>query len=215
VTPSEHYRSQRLALTELYGGLADADLDRAVPGCPRWQVRDVLAHLVGLPTSVRTGDMADAGSTAWTQRQVESRRGKPVQELLDEWAQEAPAFEAGLDDKGFMGWVFTYDITMHGDDVLEALDRPLGTSLTHAAVLDGIIDRARSRADGIGTLTIRAGAREWALGEGEPSATLTVADEGELGRVIGARRSDDVVRGLDWTGDPEPWIPVLPLFRDR
>ena len=69
------------------------------------------------------------------------------------------------------------------------------------------------RARAIGTLTLRAGDRQWTLGEGEPAATLTVADEGELARVIGARRSDDVVRAMAWTGDPEPWIPVLPLFR--
>ncbi|MDX6219956.1 MAG: hypothetical protein QOJ48_1637, partial [Frankiales bacterium] len=126
-----------------------------------------------------------------------------------------PAFEAGLADRGFLGWVFTYDVTMHGDDVLEALGRPLGSSPTHAVVLDGIIDRARARAEGIGTLNLRAGERRWALGVGEPAATLTLPDEGELARVIGARRSDDVVRQMDWTGDPEPWIPVLPLFRDR
>ena len=32
-------------------------------------------------------------------------------------------------------------------------------------------------------------------------------------RVVGGRRTDDEVRALDWTGDPEPWLPVLPLFR--
>jgi uncharacterized protein (TIGR03083 family) len=213
VTPTDHYRGQRQALTELYEGLPAADLARTVPGCPEWQVKDVLAHLVGETVAIRTGDMADAGSPAWTGRQVESRRGRPVRDVLDEWSQEGPAFEAGLADMGFTGWVFTYDVTMHGDDVLEALGLPLGSSPTHAVVLDGIIDRARTRAAGIGTLTIRAGERDWVLGEGSPSATLTVANEGELARVIGARRSDDVVRAMDWTGDPEPWIPVLPLFR--
>lgn len=213
MTPTEHYRGQRLALTELYGGLAAADLSRTVPGCPQWQVKDVLGHLVGVPLSLRAGDMSDAGSPAWTQRQVDARRDRPVQDVLDEWAEEGPAFEEGLSDKGFMGWVFTYDVVMHGDDVLEALGLPLGATPTHAVVLDGILDRARPRADGIGTLTIRAGDREWVLGDGDPAATLSAPDEGELARVIGARRSDDVVRAMDWTGDPEPWIPVLPLFR--
>jgi uncharacterized protein (TIGR03083 family) len=212
-TPTQHYRGQREALTALYGGLGTADLTRTVHGCPAWQVRDVLAHLVGVPVSLRTGDMADAGSTAWTQRQVDAARDTSVQQLLDEWGEEGPAFEEGLADKGFLGWVFTYDVTMHGDDVLEALGLPLGSTPTHALVLDGIIDRARPRAEGLGTLTLNAGDRSWTLGEGGPVATLTVADEGELARVIGGRRSDDVVRGLDWTGDPEPWIPVLPLFR--
>ncbi|MCW2706681.1 MAG: hypothetical protein JWM22_523 [Frankiales bacterium] len=214
-TPTEHYRGQRLALTELYGGLAADDLSRPVHGCPEWQVKDVLAHLVGVPLSLRDGDMGDAGSPAWTRRQVAAGKSKSVPQLLDEWSAEGPAFEAGLADRGFLGWVFTYDVTMHGNDVLEALGRPLGSSPTHTVVLDGIIDRARARAEGIGTLNLRAGERRWALGDGEPAATLTLPDEGELARVIGARRSDDVVRQMDWTGDPEPWIPVLPLFRDR
>ncbi|MCU1602396.1 MAG: hypothetical protein JWO22_3105 [Frankiales bacterium] len=211
MTPSGHYRSQRLAVTELYGGLDASDLARVVPGCPQWQVRDVLGHLVGLPAAVAAGDLADAGSPAWTQRQVEARRDVPVPDLLAQWDT---AFEESLDDRGFAGWVFTYDVTMHHDDVREALGLPLGATPTHAAVLDGIIDRARTRAEGIGTLTLQAGDRTWTLGEGAPTATLTVADEGELARVIGARRTDEQVRALDWTGDPEPWIPVLPLFRD-
>ena len=214
-TPTDHYRGQRLALTDLYGGLAAEDLSRRVHGCPEWQVKDVLAHLVGVPVSLRTGDMSDAGSPSWTRRQVEAGRTKSVPQLLDDWAAEGPAFEEGLAGKGFMGWVFTYDVTMHGDDVLEALGLPLGTSPTHSLVLDGIIDRARARADGLGTLTIHAGERTWTLGGGEPVATLTVPDEAELARVIGARRDDDAVRQMDWSGDPEPWIPVLPLFRAR
>ncbi len=213
MTPTRHYRGQRLAITELYSALGADDLARVVPGCPEWRVRDVLAHLTGETVAVRTGDLADAGSPAWTQRQVDGRRDASVADLLAEWGEEGPPFEESLDDKGFLGWVFTYDVTMHHDDVREALGLRLGTTPTHAVVLDGIIDRARLRAEGRGTLTLKAGERTWTLGEGEPSATLVAPDEGELGRVIGARRSDDQVRAMDWAGDPEPWIPVLPLFR--
>ena len=81
-------------------------------------------------------------------------------------------------------------------------------------MLDGIIHRADKRAEGVGTLTLRAGDREWTIGSGDPTATLTAPDEGELARVVGGRRTADQVRALDWTGDPEPWLPVLPLFRD-
>ena len=42
--PSQHYRGQREALTDLYAGLAAADLSRPVHGCPQWQVQDVLAR---------------------------------------------------------------------------------------------------------------------------------------------------------------------------
>jgi hypothetical protein len=103
---------------------------------------------------------------------------------------------------------------MHGDDLREAVGLPLGSSPTHDVVLDGIVARARTRAEGLGTLTLRADGREWVLGEGAPAAVLTVPGTGELARVVGARRDDAAVRAMAWEGDPEPWIPVLPLFRD-
>ena len=212
MTPTEHYRGQRLALADWYDGLGAGELSAPVPGCPAWTVKDLLAHLVFLPVSVRDGDLADAGSPAWTARHVDAGRDLSVPQLLDTWSQVGPDFEDSLADKGFLGWVFTYDVTMHGDDAREAVGVPLGTTPTHAVVLDGIIDRARKRAEGLGTLTIRSAERSWTLGDGEPSTTLTVPDEGELARVIGGRRSDDEVRALDWAGDPEPWVTVLPLF---
>jgi uncharacterized protein (TIGR03083 family) len=214
VDTCEHYRSQRLALSDLYGGLSADQLALTVPGCPKWTVRDALSHLVGLPTAVMSGDLGDAGTPEWTQRQVEARSALSVAELIEQWATAAPPFEESLPARGFLGWVFTYDVTVHGDDVREALGLPLGTSETHARVLDGLVDRVRSRAEGVGTLVLSAGERSWTVGDGAPSATLTVPDEGELARVVGARRADEVVRAMAWTGDPEPWIPVLPLFRD-
>ena len=211
---ADHYRGQRESLSALALELTPDQLATPVPGCPLWTVQDVLAHLVGLCQDVLDGNLPDGGATPeWTGAQVAARRGRTAAELVEEWSRTGPLFEAGLADRGFRGWVFTYDVTMHGDDVREALGLPLGASTTHAVVLDGLIDRARSRADGVGTLTLRAGGRAWELGSGGPSAALTVDDEGELGRVIGARRSDDAVRALQWEGDPEPWLPVLPLFR--
>lgn len=212
---AEHYRGQREELSALVRGLDTAQLDAAVPGCPLWTVRQTLSHLVGVTADVCSGTMEDAGQPVWTQAQVDARADKSIAELVEEWTQRGPGFEEALPTMGFTGWVFTYDVTMHGDDIKEALGLPLGSSETHRVVLDGIIDRARSRAEGIGTLTLKAGDETWVLGDGDPAASLTVASIGELARVIGSRRSDEAVRALDWTGDPEPWIPVLPLFRDR
>jgi uncharacterized protein (TIGR03083 family) len=213
VQVGDHYRSQREDLSTLALTLTDEQLARQVPGCPDWTVRDLFGHLVGVPADALAAELDGAGQPPWTQQQIEARRALSVAELVAEWERTGPALEQTLDELGFLGWILTYDVTMHGDDLREALGLPLGDSPTHAAVLDGIIDRARRRAVGLGSLVLRSGGREWVLGEGEPRATLTVDDPGELARVIGARRADDEIRGLDWTGDPEPWIGVLPLFR--
>jgi uncharacterized protein (TIGR03083 family) len=210
----DHYRGQREELCALALGLSADQLATPVPGCPRWQVQDVLRHLVGITADACSGTMEGAGSPPWTQAQVDARKGQPVADVVQEWTERGPGFEAALAGMGFLGWVFTYDVTLHGDDVREALGLPLGTSATHALVLDGIVERARLRAKDAGTLVLRAGDRSWTLGAGEPTATLTAPDEGELARVVGGRRSDEQVRALAWTGDLEPWLDVLPLFRE-
>jgi uncharacterized protein (TIGR03083 family) len=194
--------------------LTDAQLQTVVPGCPLWTVKGVVSHLTGLTADVCSGRLEGAGTPAWAQAQVDERASVPLADVVQEWTARGPGFEASLPEWGFRGWVFTYDVTMHGDDVREALGLPLPTSETHAAVLDGLIDQARRRAEGFGALALAAGDRTWMVGEGEPVASLTAPDEGELGRVLGGRRSDDAVRAMAWTGDPEPWLPVLPLFRD-
>lgn len=211
--PDGHYRGQRLEISELFAGLTAEQLALTVPGCPEWTVRDLLGHVVGVVADVRAGHLAGAASEAWTQAQVDARRELSVREALDEWAQTAPAFEDGLPGMGFMGWVMVWDITMHGDDLREALGLPLGTSGTHAVVLDGLVEAAGQRAKGIGTLRLAAGARAWQVGEGEPVASVTAPDEGELARAVGGRRTDAQVLGLDWSGDPTPWLDALPLFR--
>ena len=205
----DHYRSQRRAATELYRGLDEQRLAAAVPGCPQWTVRDALGHMVGLPADVAAGVMAGAGSPAWTGKQVSDRASASVEDLLAEWEQTAPPFEASLAGLGTIGWIFVMDLTMHLDDVREALGLPLG-----ALVLDRLVDQAEKRAAGVGTLVLHSEGNQGRIGAGEPVAELRIDDRGEMARVFGGRRTDDQVRALDWTGDPEPWLPVLPLFRE-
>lgn len=210
---ADHYQLQRESLAELFAGLGREQLETRVPGCPDWTVRDVLAHLVGVPVDVMAGVVEGSGSAPWTRAQVEARAGRSVGDLLDEWEAIALTFQPALDDLGVLGWILVMDITMHSDDVREALGQSLGDSETHDLVLERLIKAAGTRVPATGSVQLWAGGRSWTLGEGEPSASLRVMDTGELARVLGGRRSEDAIRGLDWTGDPEPWIPALPLFR--
>jgi uncharacterized protein (TIGR03083 family) len=212
--PEDRYRSQREEFCALLSSLDEQQLQTRVPGSPHWVVKDVLAHLVGVTADFCSGTLEGAGTPPWTQVQVEARRDKTVPELVEEWSKRGVGFEESMPQMGFFRVASVYDVTMHGDDVREALGLPLGTSSTHAWVLDGIIERANKRADGIGSLTLRAGDRAWTIGSGEPHASVTAPDEGELARVVGGRRTDEEVLALDWTGDPTPWLDALPLFRD-
>jgi uncharacterized protein (TIGR03083 family) len=212
--PEDHYRGQREELCALFLSLDDEQLATAVPGSPKWVVRDVLAHLVGVTADFCSGTLDGAGTPPWTQAQVDSRRDKSVAELVEEWSKRGIGFEESMPQMGFFRTASVYDVTMHGDDVREALGLPFGSSETHAWVLDGIVELANKRAKDVGTLVIHSEGNQGQIGTGEPVAELRIDDRGEMARVFGGRRTDEQIRALDWTGDPEPWLPVLPLFRD-
>ncbi len=77
--------------------VADDDWDQPSPD-PGWTYRDVLAHVVSNELRVHTRLRSALGQTdeaeqraindinGWNERQVESRRGRPVPELVDELA---------------------------------------------------------------------------------------------------------------------------------
>ena len=83
------YRTVRLRLRELVGGLGDQHLDREVPAIPGWRVRDVVAHLVGVATDIATGNVGDGPSAS----HVERRAGRPFHEVLHEWDDAGAVLE--------------------------------------------------------------------------------------------------------------------------
>ncbi len=46
-TPGHHYARSREPVTELLADVDDAEAATPVQACPGWQVRDVVAHLLG------------------------------------------------------------------------------------------------------------------------------------------------------------------------
>src|SRR5437762_367197 len=63
----------------------------AVPACPSWSVRDVLAHVTGLYSDIVSGNIGGAATDAWTAAQVEARRSMTIDELLAESDEVGPA----------------------------------------------------------------------------------------------------------------------------
>lgn len=207
------YARQRRDITAIVAGLAPGQELVAVPGCPDWRVRELLSHLAGLPADIAAGRVEGAGSEPWTAHQVEQRRDRTVGELLAEWAEHAPLVEQHATSWGPDFVRIGFDITLHGDDLREALGLPLGATADHAEVLDALLAgvAARLRAAGVPALRVVTPSRDVVLGDGEAVATLAL-DDGELARVVSGRRSNAAVRGLDWSADPAPWLAHLPLF---
>jgi uncharacterized protein (TIGR03083 family) len=210
-TAGEHYRAQRARVMELVRGLDPDQLARQVPACPSWTVHQLLSHLVGVAADTATGRLDGAPGPSWTAAQVTARQDRSVDDLLAEWREHAGAVETGIDQLGQVGWRFVYDITLHEDDLREALGLPLGTGPTQATVLEGLIARARGNISdaGLPALRLQAGQQAWDLGEDHPAAQLTAPDAGELARAMSGRRSDEQIRAMAWQGDPGPYLPHL------
>ena len=133
--PQKIYREARGRVTELVRDLDDDSLVTPVPACPDWRVRDLLCHMVGLPTDVNAGRIEGAGTDPWTAAQVASHRDCSRDDLLEEWAREAPAFEAIIPMIEPPRPV--YDIVVHEQDMRGALGVPGRARQRGGALADG------------------------------------------------------------------------------
>ena len=232
------YEETRRSMIDIARSLEPDELQKKVPACPDWTVKDLIAHVTSIASAVADGtvppdlnlvafwdkdvavrreDMVDAG--------IAARRGLSIDEVVKEWDETAPALESMMRGERpwpegtipFPEWVVTTDVSVHHHDLRGAVDRPgdresLATGLGLRSYVEGM--RFRVAQEGLPTLRMRAGSREWVIGEDEPAATVT-ADPFELSRAASGRRSWDQVRAYDWEGDPEPFKPLFFPYSPR
>lgn len=187
---------------------------RQVPGCPRWTVHDLVAHLAGNAHAAAEGTVPPElpPSEEWTQEGVDARRDATIPDMLREWEHSIARIEDQLDDAS----AAALDVCVHECDLREALGEPspLDTAYQRAALalLTRIIGR-RVTAAGLPTVRVEAGDGHWRLGKGDPEVTVEVDDPHEFYRGLSGRRSLGALRGWNWgTADPEPYLEHLPLF---
>lgn len=178
-----------------------AALRRPVPACPDWSGLDLLAHVVGLGADVLAGDEPDDHNPAWTQAQVEARRGRDGAALVAEWDELAPRL---------VGWMRAHgtrplgDVVIHEQDLRGALGRPGGRDGGGIAVVrDRMAGRLAGRwaeHGGGRTLGLVAGDGpwSWASRDGLDAADADVvlrASGFDLARAVVARRTAQQLRG--------------------
>jgi uncharacterized protein (TIGR03083 family) len=232
------YHDARIAMTTLVREASEKTRDTRVPACPDWTVHDLVAHVTSIASDLSTGvfppdlnpiqfwdaEMA-VRREAFVDQALAKRRDKPLEEILTEWESSATQLEGMIrGDEPFpehspplAEWIVVTDIGVH----LQDLQGALGTSGYRDALATGLSLRSyveamkwRVAQEGLPSLRIRAGSREWVVGEGDPVATLT-GDPFELGRAASGRRSPDQIRAYDWEGDPEPFIPLFYPYGPR
>lgn len=99
------YETIRAGFVAMLRALRVEELDRRVEATPGWRVRDVVAHLAGLTQDLNGGYLGNGDPDAWTQVQVDRFRDSSLEEIIQAWDQEAPAFEGGLQLFGYQATV--------------------------------------------------------------------------------------------------------------
>src|SRR4051812_41896335 len=98
-----------------------ADPTQPVPACPDWTVKDLVAHVTGVVDDVLAGRIEGVATDPWTAAQVEARKDHSLDQIVAEWNEKAPAFEALLDAFGSPGEQAVFDVTTHEHDLRGAL----------------------------------------------------------------------------------------------
>lgn len=208
------YRESRARVGELARAMTDQQLDAAVPGCPQWTCRQLVAHVVGVAADVTSGNMEGAATPPWTAAQVEARKDRDLPRLLAEWDDVGPELERAIAERR-IALQPVHDLVTHECDLREthALGRPPEQAVTTllAAVGKQLV---RGHAGQRGGVLLRAGGQEWRLGDGEPDATVEL-DPYELYRGLFSRRSRHQLRSWPWQGDPGPFLDRLPILGPR
>src|SRR5207244_3526942 len=108
------YEQLRNEISELVATLEPGELDKPAPATPGWSIRDIVAHLAANATYTVAGDFpreffeafgesaAVAMVNDWTARQLEDRRGRSLEDLLQEWKNSSTDLTAMM--RGEESW---------------------------------------------------------------------------------------------------------------
>ncbi len=146
------YEGVRERVIDLLRTTPEPDGDRVVPHCPSWTVRELAAHLVGLPEDILAGRMEGVTTDAWTQAQVERHRGESLTQLADAFEASIEPFAAILPHVPTpVNSQMVMDAVTHEHDLRLALGRAGARDSDAVAVAVGwLLDMAENRSSGLG-----------------------------------------------------------------
>jgi len=192
--------------------VTEKDADVEVPTTPGWTIKDLIAHQADLLAAYKRGDPKEAFSPGWGDRGVKERHDQSLQECISEW-------NAHIDDPGDifespMATTAVSDVLAHEQDIRNALGKPgardeEGMVPSIEMALSFIEKKAESAE--VPPLRIVTDDIDKQLGKGDPEVELRTSTF-DLFRALHGRRTLDQMRALKWQGDPEPWLPLLPIF---
>ena len=210
---ADEYATGRARIRALLADCSLAEAATSVPSCPDWTVHDTCAHLAGVSRALVERDNPGPDVQAWVDDHVRVRADRSVAQILDEWDEVGPAFEAIMRKVPHAFGGLVYDVVAHEHDLRGALARPGARDnagvWASLEILIATISADLARLGPVpGSLHLRADDREWRVGTGDPTVTLSTTPW-ELMRVLGSRRSRAQFLSAGWTGDVEPFLPAI------
>ena len=207
----EQWSAAQRRVIALVSGRPDDQTERYVPSCPDWTVRDLFSHMVGLGSDVVAGDEPDDHNETWTARQVETRAGRTVAELVAEWEATAAPLRAWMREHGTrpLG-----DVTIHEQDLRGALGEP-GAQDTPAiaAMRETFVGRVAGRLGSLPPIALVGPSWQWvSAGSVEDAAVLLRAPDFDLARAVMSRRSANQLRAWTERGDVEPYLDAFAVL---
>jgi len=121
------YIALRARVIDLLRSTPESSADIVVPCTPAWTVRQLAAHLVGVPEDILAGRMEGVASDAWTNAQVVLFGDLTLKELADMFELSAPQIDAILHNipQPIISQ-FVMDAVTHEQDMRSALGVPGG-----------------------------------------------------------------------------------------
>lgn len=202
------YREARQRVAALVTGLPDAAAIR-VPACPAWTVHGVVAHLVAVAEDVMAGRLAGVPTEEDTAGQVARRRDQSTADMVAEWNDLAPAFEAFLSTTPV--WPAAMDVLSHEQDIRAATHEP------GARDVPAIVVGARRLVQSIPSpvsLVVHLDGEDHRMGSDGadgPALELTTTSF-EAFRFRLGRRSRAQLAAMAWSGDPAAVLDHLTIF---
>lgn len=186
------------------GRLADQLADRPgaaaerVSACPEWTVGQLVDHLAGVCSGSVVSDRPAAGAD--------------MPAVLAWWADAARRGGPGIAERGHEAGRLVLDAFTHELDIRHALGLPgpeddLAYETVFGTASSGFSwSLTRNALPGLLLDTPETGPRQ--AGPGEPGATVR-ASRHDLMRSLTGRRTPAQIAALDWSVDPERWLPAF------
>jgi uncharacterized protein (TIGR03083 family) len=201
------YQDTRARIFALTTGLDDAAWMTSVAACPRWSVRDVIAHLTAVAQDWSRAQLAGAPNDEETAAQIARFDGYDAAEILAAWTDAAAELDRLADTAGMeppLG-----DIVVHEHDIRAAVGRP-GARDSAAVwyVADWLLRDLRTPVP----LHVTVEDARYRSGPDERAEIQLRTTYFEALRWRTGRRSRAQLAAMDWSGDPTPVLDHLYMF---